>query len=247
MLNALIPYNCSADIALNLTGNDRGISFNVVGNESWSRSLLSRSVQIGRVVMMTSSNGNIFRVTGPLCGEFPTKRPVTRSFDVFFDLRLIKRLSKPRGWWFETLSRPLWRHCHGYWITFQETLSFLQVSFLTTKVVLYNCQADSRLAPSQWETSLQNNTVPHWLVANLESALNWYRCGMWRFKLNSWSPTQHGGGHGHLLLVPVTPIWTTHCIYLSWVVISNRKETNCLPLADDVARIRSRVQEPCLE
>ena len=49
---------------------------------------------------MTSSNGNIFRVTGPLCGEvtgpgeFPTQRPVTRSFDVFFDLRPNKRLSK---------------------------------------------------------------------------------------------------------------------------------------------------------
>ena len=48
---------------------------------------------------MTSSNGNIFRVTGPLCGEFtgpgefPTQRPVTRSFDVFFDLRLNTRLS----------------------------------------------------------------------------------------------------------------------------------------------------------
>ena len=50
--------------------------------------------------MMTSSNGNIFRVTGPLCGEFtgpgefPTQKPVTRSFDVFFDLRLNKQLSK---------------------------------------------------------------------------------------------------------------------------------------------------------
>ena len=45
---------------------------------------------------MTSSNGNIFRVTGHLCGEFtgpgefPAQRPVTRSFDVFFDLRLNK-------------------------------------------------------------------------------------------------------------------------------------------------------------
>ena len=44
---------------------------------------------------MTSSNGNIFRVTGPLCGEFtgpgefPTQRPVTRSFDVFFDLAVL--------------------------------------------------------------------------------------------------------------------------------------------------------------
>ena len=27
-------------------------------------------------------------------GEFPAQRPVTRSFDVFFDVRLNKRLSK---------------------------------------------------------------------------------------------------------------------------------------------------------
>ena len=39
---------------------------------------------------------------------------VTRNFDVFFDLRLNKRLSKQSwSWWFETLSRPLWRHCNG--------------------------------------------------------------------------------------------------------------------------------------
>ena len=42
----------------------------------------------------------------PVTGEFPTQRPVTRSFDVFFDLRLNKRLSKPSGRrWFETPSR----------------------------------------------------------------------------------------------------------------------------------------------
>ena len=49
----------------------------------------------------------------PVTGEFPTQRPVTRSFDAFFDLRLNKRLSKQwRGWWFETSSRSLWRHCN---------------------------------------------------------------------------------------------------------------------------------------
>ena len=49
----------------------------------------------------------------PVPGEFPTQRPVTRSFDVFFDLRLNKRLSKQsRGRWLQTLSRPLWRHCN---------------------------------------------------------------------------------------------------------------------------------------
>ena len=71
--------------------------------------------------IMTSSNGNIFRVTGPLCGEFtgpgefPTQRPVTRSFDVFFDLRPNKRVGKqPWGWWFGTPSWSLWRQCNGY-------------------------------------------------------------------------------------------------------------------------------------
>ena len=47
----------------------------------------------------------------PAPGEFPALRPVTRTFDVFFDLRLNKRLSKQsRGCCLETLSRPLWRH-----------------------------------------------------------------------------------------------------------------------------------------
>ena len=71
-------------------------------------------------------HGNMFRVTGfcagnssvtagnsPVTGEFPSHRPVTRSFDVFFDLRLNKRLSKQsRRRWFETPSLSLWRHCN---------------------------------------------------------------------------------------------------------------------------------------
>ena len=87
----------------------------------WEINELSEIAWDMSMTMMTSSNGNIFRVTGPLCGEFtglgefPTQRPVTRSFDVFFDVRLIKRLSKhSRGWWFETLSHPLWRHRNTY-------------------------------------------------------------------------------------------------------------------------------------
>ena len=47
----------------------------------------------------------------PVTGEFPAQRPVTLSFDVFFGLN--KRLSKQSwGWWFETPSRSLWRHCN---------------------------------------------------------------------------------------------------------------------------------------
>ena len=74
--------------------------------------------------MMTSSNGNIFRVTGPLCGEFivpgefPALKPVTRSFDAFFDLCLNKQLSEQSwGWWFETPPCPLWRLRNGRRVT----------------------------------------------------------------------------------------------------------------------------------
>ena len=50
----------------------------------------------------------------PVPGEFPTQRPVTRSFDVYFDMRPNKRLSKQSlGWWFVTLSHPFWRHRDG--------------------------------------------------------------------------------------------------------------------------------------
>ena len=55
----------------------------------------------------------IWAGNSPATGEFPARRPVTRSFGVFFDLRLNKRLSKHSwGWWFEKPSRPLRRHCN---------------------------------------------------------------------------------------------------------------------------------------
>ena len=39
--------------------------------------------------------------------------------------------------------------------------------------VCHIIRADSRFAPSQWETSLQSNTIPHWLGTGLESALKY--------------------------------------------------------------------------
>ena len=67
--------------------------------------------------MMTSSNGNIFRVTGHLCREFTGLRwiPRTKASDAelwcFLWSVPDKRLSKQSwGWWFETQSGSLWRH-----------------------------------------------------------------------------------------------------------------------------------------
>ena len=61
----------------------------------------------------------------PAPGEFPTQRPVTPSFDLFFDLRPNKRLSKQSwGCWFETPSCPFWCHCNG-----NKIVASLQVTF----------------------------------------------------------------------------------------------------------------------
>ena len=46
----------------------------------------------------------------PVTGEFPSQKPVTRSFDVFFYMRWYKRLSKP-------LRRHLRRHRAHYGVT----------------------------------------------------------------------------------------------------------------------------------
>ena len=77
----------------------------------------------GEFHMMTSSNGNFSALlalcvgTSPVISEFPSQRPVMRSFDVFFDLRLNKQLSKQSwGWLFEKPSRSLWCHCNDLWI-----------------------------------------------------------------------------------------------------------------------------------
>ena len=58
--------------------------------------------------LLTLCEGNPLVISG-----FPSQRPVKRSFDVFYDVRLNKRLSKQsRRWWYETPSRSLWRHCN---------------------------------------------------------------------------------------------------------------------------------------
>ena len=93
----------------------------------------------------------------PVPGEFPTQRPVTRRFDVYFDLRPNKRLSKQSWvWWFETLSRPLWRHRNAQ---FTYTVKYCQRinASETTLSIFYSC------FPSQnkWPTWFRDNLFVH--------------------------------------------------------------------------------------
>ena len=76
-------------------------------------------VSIFWLLIMTSSNETFSAILALCAGihqspvNSPSQRPVTRSFDVFIDLRLNTRLSKRSwDWWFETPSCSLWRHCN---------------------------------------------------------------------------------------------------------------------------------------
>ena len=97
---------------------------------------------------MASSNGNIFSVTGvrnsPVTGEFPSQRPVRRSFDVFFDQCLNRRLSKQSwGWWFEIPTWSLWRHCNVY--ALQQYMCYIPyhaVVYIYIYVCVYVCKVN---------------------------------------------------------------------------------------------------------
>ena len=69
--------------------------------------------------------------------------------------------------------KPVGTHLNGLSIAIQKNCCLQNESHI---VQAYMCRADSRLVPSQWETSLQSNAVSHWLVANLESALMCHKC-----------------------------------------------------------------------
>ena len=127
------------------------------------------------ICMMTSSNGNIFREIGPLCGEFtgpgefPTQRPVTRSFDVFFDLRLNKALSKQSwGWWFETLSRSLWRHRKGLPKCNKECHAWKVLFIYWQPVAECCCPASGLWLTKSWliihNSHIRVHCVPHYSV-----------------------------------------------------------------------------------
>ena len=95
-----IPWNSRLFVQQLVQANIRG---NIKAPHSWWRHQMETFS-----ALLAHCAGN-----SPVTGEFPAQRPVTRSCDVFFDLRLKKRLSKqPWGWWFETPSWSLLRHCN---------------------------------------------------------------------------------------------------------------------------------------
>ena len=118
-----VPIKTYTNVLAGANQSKKDIEFNRISKGVYLMNVM-------QCILMTSSNGDIFPVTGHVCGEFTSEfiaqKPVMRSFGVFFDLRLNERLSKHSwGWWFETPSPPLWRHINEEWWNQSSILVYL--------------------------------------------------------------------------------------------------------------------------
>ena len=107
-----------------------------------------------------------------LCAE---NSPVTRSFDIFFDLCLIKRLSKQsRRWWFETQSHWSWRHCNG-----NETTLFFHLvnSMISDDPIPRGARASTGMVLTRYSSSRSKNptTAEYCVISTATTAVgvNW--------------------------------------------------------------------------
>ena len=100
----------------------------------------------------------------PVTSEFPSQRPVTRSFDVFFDLGLNKRLSKQSRRWVD-LRR---NHAHydvivmNFDVIYTKWQAICQSWFCCIKTIMFQ---------NRNSHSFQNVSLLHY--SNLEIPLNY--------------------------------------------------------------------------
>ena len=121
----------------------------------------------------------------PVTCEFLAQRPVTRSFGVFFDLRLNKRLSKESwGWWFETPSYSLWRHCN---------VMHMLLNCVAVSISIY-----TRLERS--ETILTDQQHQRWLMPPIISKRRKFEHIIPVLKELHWLPVEHRISYEILLL-----------------------------------------------
>ena len=165
--------------------------------------------KIGWNGLMISSKGNIFRGTGHLCGKFTghrwsprTQRPVTQSFVVFFDLRLNERLSEQSlGWWFETPSRPLWRHGNGEVTTlkrFMHYRPFVRETHQSPVVSLHKRPVMGlgfNVSFAEWTFELPTIWPGMTLIWHHCNELSWHLPGFWfNIKMSSYQQRKSNRG-----------------------------------------------------
>ena len=116
----------------------------------------------------------------------PRTKASTRSFDIFFDLRLNKRLSKqPWGWWFETPSWSLWRQCNDCeeitrvpfllkWSYYHETMTcIVWYSVFVTRNGW--CSIVRMITPIRYllvQYSRQSSNIVNWLSCSMHARMS---------------------------------------------------------------------------
>ena len=127
---------------------EREVGETLHSNETWWRHDME--------TMMTSSNGNIFRVTGHLCGEFTSPRwiPLTKASDAELWCCLWSASEQTGEQIIETLTNwdaivSLWRHCNGW----QSTSNMEHCSFSVVRLYkLLNKQCSDRWYQTPWRS-----------------------------------------------------------------------------------------------
>ena len=103
---------------------------------------------------------------------FPTLKPTAIASNLAYQVKEGHAVTF-RAIWInihQCLSKQfIWNLCLQNVNCFVHTSRCQIIAACWCQIALYNYKADSRLAPSQWETSLQSNAVSHWLSASLES------------------------------------------------------------------------------
>ena len=134
------------------------------------------------------------RGNSSVTGEFFAQRPVTRSFDVSFDLHLNKRLSKQSCYWFETPSRSLWLHRNDYVPLLLPVLDTRNHSItVAAHRVLFICIASSQVmyqrivSPLQEKRNVSDKIRGY--LAQCERALMFVCWERWQYSCN----IQYGG------------------------------------------------------
>ena len=144
----------------------------------------------------------------PLTGEFPSRKTVTRSFDVFFDLRLNKRLSKQsRRRWFETPLRFLWRHCN---ILTVDTGPLLPHYDMFTRLLSPLCEESSREMDLPLKGSILRSFYTG-IVVRLNSVLTNLNTINMSVKLNTLSLTWD-----HFWWLRIPPLTSRQDLFADW-------------------------------
>ena len=127
----------------------------------------------------------------PVTSEFPTQRPVTRSFDVFFDLRVKKRFSKQSwGWFFKIFLRWEILYCHK-----QHPKAYTEFTQPYDKILIkynhwYRLSCKKRMNIHKWQQKTTTYVCFYWNgLCNFNNIFHWI--WLFNFDLNTMTMPYH--------------------------------------------------------